>query len=139
MATAEADLEKLKLEKEEDKKEEKKEGKKEKEPKAKKEPKPKQQGEATTSSRTSLTGPVALPAELHPGTLILQRLFSLCLAAFYRGSAAPVGSFCKLPCLSPVLAGGGGGKKEVKKETLLGLSVKKSEDFGKWYSEVSSG
>eukprot|EP00245_Coleochaete_scutata_P004797 TRINITY_DN17796_c0_g1_i1.p1 TRINITY_DN17796_c0_g1~~TRINITY_DN17796_c0_g1_i1.p1 ORF type:complete len:545 (-),score=127.98 TRINITY_DN17796_c0_g1_i1:357-1991(-) len=29
-----------------------------------------------------------------------------------------------------------GGKKEVKKETLLGLTTKKTDDFGEWYSEV---
>jgi len=27
-------------------------------------------------------------------------------------------------------------KKDVKKETGLGLSVKKDENFGEWYSEV---
>lgn len=31
---------------------------------------------------------------------------------------------------------GGGKKKEVKKETGLGLSVKKDENFGEWYAEV---
>lgn len=31
----------------------------------------------------------------------------------------------------------GGKKKEVKKETGLGLSHKKDENFGEWYSEVS--
>lgn len=31
---------------------------------------------------------------------------------------------------------GGGKKKEVKKETGLGLSFKKDENFGEWYSEV---
>ena len=31
----------------------------------------------------------------------------------------------------------GGKKKEVKKETGLGLSFKKEENFGEWYSEVS--
>lgn len=31
---------------------------------------------------------------------------------------------------------GGGKKKEVKKETGLGLTYKKDEDFGNWYSEV---
>lgn len=30
----------------------------------------------------------------------------------------------------------GGKKKEVKKETGLGLSFKKDENFGEWYSEV---
>lgn len=29
-----------------------------------------------------------------------------------------------------------GKKKEVKKETGLGLSYKKDENFGEWYSEV---
>ncbi|KAM1086380.1 hypothetical protein ACFX2B_011893 [Malus domestica] len=33
-------------------------------------------------------------------------------------------------------AKGGGKKKEVKKETGLGLSKKKDENFGEWYSEV---
>ncbi|KAF5732047.1 bifunctional glutamate/proline--tRNA ligase-like [Tripterygium wilfordii] len=33
-------------------------------------------------------------------------------------------------------ASGGGKKKEVKKETGLGLSYKKEENFGEWYSEV---
>ncbi|KAB2634225.1 proline--tRNA ligase-like [Pyrus ussuriensis x Pyrus communis] len=33
-------------------------------------------------------------------------------------------------------AKGGGKKKEVKKETGLGLSKKKEENFGEWYSEV---
>lgn len=33
-------------------------------------------------------------------------------------------------------SGQGGGGKDKKKETLLGLSAKKAEDFGKWYSEV---
>eukprot|EP00243_Klebsormidium_subtile_P004078 TRINITY_DN17852_c0_g1_i1.p1 TRINITY_DN17852_c0_g1~~TRINITY_DN17852_c0_g1_i1.p1 ORF type:complete len:553 (-),score=225.92 TRINITY_DN17852_c0_g1_i1:234-1892(-) len=33
-------------------------------------------------------------------------------------------------------AGQSGGKKEMKKETGLGLSTKKSDDFGEWYSEV---
>ncbi|XP_059633311.1 proline--tRNA ligase, cytoplasmic-like [Cornus florida] len=33
-------------------------------------------------------------------------------------------------------AKGGGKKKEVKKETRLGLSYKKEENFGEWYSEV---
>ncbi|KAI3864059.1 hypothetical protein MKW98_031651 [Papaver atlanticum] len=33
-------------------------------------------------------------------------------------------------------SGSGGGKKEVKKETGLGLSNKKDENFGDWYSEV---
>eukprot|EP00899_Mesostigma_viride_P014660 jgi/Mesvir1/23195/Mv22659-RA.1 len=37
---------------------------------------------------------------------------------------------------SQVEGGGGGGSKEVKRETLLGLSVKKDEDFGTWYSQV---
>lgn len=32
--------------------------------------------------------------------------------------------------------GGGGKKKQVKKETGLSISVKKSEDFARWYSEV---
>lgn len=31
----------------------------------------------------------------------------------------------------------GGKKKEVKKETGLGLTHKKDENFGEWYSEVS--
>lgn len=31
----------------------------------------------------------------------------------------------------------GGKKKEVKKETGLGLTYKKAENFGEWYSEVS--
>lgn len=31
----------------------------------------------------------------------------------------------------------GGKKKEVKKETGLGLTNKKDENFGEWYSEVS--
>jgi len=31
---------------------------------------------------------------------------------------------------------GGGKKKEVKKETGLGLTNKKAENFGEWYSEV---
>nr|DAD25073.1 TPA_asm: hypothetical protein HUJ06_026537 [Nelumbo nucifera] len=31
----------------------------------------------------------------------------------------------------------GGKKKEVKKETGLGLSNKKDDNFGEWYSEVS--
>lgn len=30
-----------------------------------------------------------------------------------------------------------GKKKEVKKETGLGLTHKKDENFGEWYSEVS--
>ncbi len=30
----------------------------------------------------------------------------------------------------------GGKKKEVKKETGLGLTKKKDENFGEWYSEV---
>lgn len=30
----------------------------------------------------------------------------------------------------------GGKKKEVKKETGLGLTHKKDENFGEWYSEV---
>lgn len=33
----------------------------------------------------------------------------------------------------------GGKKKEVKKETGLGLSHKKDENFGEWYSEVCRG
>ncbi|KAK9189859.1 hypothetical protein WN943_018458 [Citrus x changshan-huyou] len=33
-------------------------------------------------------------------------------------------------------AGGGGKKKELKKETGLGLSYKKDDNFGEWYSEV---
>ncbi|KAJ4896404.1 Class II aaRS and biotin synthetases superfamily protein [Raphanus sativus] len=33
-------------------------------------------------------------------------------------------------------SGGGKKKKDVKKETGLGLSVKKDENFGEWYSEV---
>lgn len=33
-------------------------------------------------------------------------------------------------------SGGGNKKKDVKKETGLGLSVKKDENFGEWYSEV---
>ncbi len=32
--------------------------------------------------------------------------------------------------------GGGGGGKELKRETQLGLSTKKGEDFPKWYSEL---
>jgi prolyl-tRNA synthetase len=32
-----------------------------------------------------------------------------------------------------------GKKKEVKKETGLGLTFKKEENFGEWYSEVSKG
>uniref|UniRef100_M8BU16 Uncharacterized protein n=1 Tax=Aegilops tauschii TaxID=37682 RepID=M8BU16_AEGTA len=32
--------------------------------------------------------------------------------------------------------GGGGGKKEVKKETKLGMAYKKDDNFGEWYSEV---
>lgn len=31
---------------------------------------------------------------------------------------------------------GGGSGKELKKETLLGLSTKKGGDFSKWYSEL---
>lgn len=34
------------------------------------------------------------------------------------------------------MAGGGGKKKEVKKETGLGLSNKKDVNFGEWYAEV---
>jgi hypothetical protein len=34
------------------------------------------------------------------------------------------------------LAAAAGGAKEVKKETMLGLSVKKSDEFSKWYSEL---
>jgi len=30
----------------------------------------------------------------------------------------------------------GGKKKEVKKETKLGMAYKKDENFGEWYSEV---
>lgn len=29
-----------------------------------------------------------------------------------------------------------GGKKEVKKETKLGMAYKKDDNFGEWYSEV---
>jgi hypothetical protein len=36
--------------------------------------------------------------------------------------------------LSLVLQAGGG--KELKKETQLGLSTKKADDFSKWYSEL---
>eukprot|EP00271_Cylindrocystis_brebissonii_P000318 TRINITY_DN10418_c0_g1_i1.p1 TRINITY_DN10418_c0_g1~~TRINITY_DN10418_c0_g1_i1.p1 ORF type:complete len:587 (+),score=173.53 TRINITY_DN10418_c0_g1_i1:153-1913(+) len=35
-----------------------------------------------------------------------------------------------------VVHGASGGKKEVKKETALGVSTKKAVDFGQWYSEV---
>ena len=31
---------------------------------------------------------------------------------------------------------GGGGGKEVKKETQLGLTTTRAEDFGQWYSQV---
>jgi prolyl-tRNA synthetase len=33
-------------------------------------------------------------------------------------------------------AGGSAGGSEKRKETKLGLSAKKGEDFGSWYSEV---
>eukprot|EP00898_Chlorokybus_atmophyticus_P005396 jgi/Chlat1/5858/Chrsp4S06371 len=36
----------------------------------------------------------------------------------------------------PAQGAGQSAKKEVKKETQLGLSVKKDDDFGRWYSEV---
>ncbi|KAH6827068.1 Class II aaRS and biotin synthetases superfamily protein, partial [Perilla frutescens var. hirtella] len=36
----------------------------------------------------------------------------------------------------PNSSGAKGKKKEVKKETGLGLSYKKDENFGEWYSEV---
>lgn len=39
--------------------------------------------------------------------------------------------YCFVICLSEAK------KKEVKKETGLGLSYKKDENFGEWYSEVS--
>lgn len=51
-------------------------------------------------------------------------------------------SFCiyKVAILAPlnflVHLFSGGKKKEVKKETGLGLSYKKEENFGEWYSEV---
>lgn len=35
-----------------------------------------------------------------------------------------------------MLTSSGGKRKEVKKETGLGLSFKKEENFGEWYSEV---
>ena len=43
---------------------------------------------------------------------------------------------CEISC---VLFSGftGGKKKEVKKETGLGLSHKKADNFGEWYSEVA--
>ena len=37
-------------------------------------------------------------------------------------------------CVNVVILGGK--KKEVKKETGLGLSFTKDENFGEWYSEV---
>lgn len=36
----------------------------------------------------------------------------------------------------PIIGYTGGKKKEVKKETGLGLSNRKAENFGEWYSEV---
>jgi hypothetical protein len=37
---------------------------------------------------------------------------------------------------SPALSFSTGGGKELKKETQLGLSTKKADDFSKWYSEL---
>lgn len=39
-------------------------------------------------------------------------------------------------CVLSITGFAGGKKKEVKKETGLGLSNKKSDNFGEWYSEV---
>lgn len=44
-----------------------------------------------------------------------------------------VSAFAKCCVVVDIL---GGKKKEVKKETGLGLSVTKDENFGEWYSEV---
>lgn len=48
--------------------------------------------------------------------------------------AGPSGKKEKVDKAGP--SGGGKKKKDVKKETGLGLSVKKDENFGEWYSEV---
>ncbi|CAF2060035.1 unnamed protein product [Brassica oleracea] len=50
------------------------------------------------------------------------------------GMAGPSGKKEKVDKAGP--SGGGKKKKDVKKETGLGLSVKKDENFGEWYSEV---
>lgn len=49
--------------------------------------------------------------------------------------AGPSGKKEKVDKAGPS-GGGGKKKKDVKKETGLGLSVKKDENFGEWYSEV---
>ena len=43
---------------------------------------------------------------------------------------------CVFLDLMACLAFSGGKKKEVKKETGLGISYKKDDNFGEWYSEV---
>lgn len=50
--------------------------------------------------------------------------------------ARPISVWFEYSLNSVFLTFVGGKKKEVKKETGLGLSYKKDDNFGEWYSEV---
>ena len=70
--------------------------------------------------------------------------WSVCCVCFLGFRVLGFGQFCKcyeiLLCLLLMLCDFfdfvGGKKKEVKKETGLGLVNRKDENFGEWYSEV---
>jgi hypothetical protein len=71
----------------------------------------------------------------HWGVLVLLMLFCvralMCVSECFEWSVCCF--VCFLCCVFDFL---GGKKKEVKKETGLGLVNRKDENFGEWYSEV---
>lgn len=55
---------------------------------------------------------------------------------FVLADACPISVWFEYSPNSVLLTFVGGKKKELKKETGLGLSYKKDDNFGEWYSEV---
>lgn len=110
-----------------------KEGKPQKE---KKEKKPKAEKPAQGAGRAPPVAAgeacgTARPPPRRPDAA-LRRQGASCSGEHWQLSlGAADGTACR-PCA-------GGGKGDGKKETKLGLSAKKGDDFGEWYSQVMGG